>query len=75
MENIMHQAERKAFEKILRNIVDKAQYEDVSELAESIVSLMKKILGSSWKDESYQLFIDGLNYLSREKEEDNAFSR
>ena len=39
MENIMHQAERKAFEKILRNIVDKAQYEDVSELAESIVSL------------------------------------
>ena len=58
MENIMHQAERKAFEKILRNIVDKAQYEDVSELAESIVSLMKKILGSSWKDESYQLFID-----------------
>ena len=24
---------------------------------------------------SYQLFIDGLNYLSREKEEDNAFSR
>ena len=49
---IVHAAERKAFQTVLNGIVNKGQRKDVTEMADSLVNLMEKILGDSWKQES-----------------------
>jgi len=58
MNQITHAAERKAFETILSKIINKAQTKDVSELTESILKLMKGIMGDSWSENSYKVFQD-----------------
>ena len=50
MNKILHTAERKAFETVLRKIVRKGKNESASEMAESILKIMKGILGDSWKE-------------------------
>ena len=52
---IVHAAERKAFQTVLNGIVSKGQKKDVAEMADSLVNLMEKILGDSWKQESYDM--------------------
>ena len=52
---IVHAAERKAFQTVLNGIVSKGQKKDVAEMADSLVNLMEKILGNSWKQESYDM--------------------
>ena len=52
---IVHAAERKAFQTVLNGIVNKGQKKDVAEMADSLVNLMEKILGDSWKQESYDM--------------------
>ena len=52
---IVHAAERKAFQTVLNGIVNKGQKKDVTEMADSLVNLMEKILGNSWKQESYDM--------------------
>ncbi len=53
MNKIAHAAERKAFQTILNRIIEKGQTEDVSELAESLLGMVRKILGGEWSDKSY----------------------
>ena len=56
MNKIQHMAERKAFETVLRKIVRKGKNESASEMAESILKIMKGIMGDSWKEDSYAIF-------------------
>lgn len=51
--SITHAAERQAFKSILDSIIKKGQTQDVSELAESLIGLMQKILGSSWNSSAF----------------------
>ena len=53
---IIHAAERKAFKMALDNFIKKGQTEDSSELAESLISLVEKIMRGSWSDSSFELF-------------------
>ena len=56
MNEIQHKAERKAFEIVLKKIVRKGKNESASQMAESILKIMKGILGDSWKESSYAVF-------------------
>ena len=51
---VAHAAERVAFQTVLNKLIKTAQTEDAAEAANSIVNLMEKILGDSWKQESYE---------------------
>ena len=54
--NLAHKAERKAFEITLNSIVKKAQKgEDLSEVFNSLIDKMEKVLGDSWKASSYEM--------------------
>jgi len=54
MENrLAHAAERAAFKAILDSMIKKGQTQDVGELGDSLISLMQKILGSSWDAASF----------------------
>lgn len=54
MENkLAHAAERTAFKAILDSMIKKGQTQDVGELADSLIGLMQKILGSSWDSASF----------------------
>jgi MoaA/NifB/PqqE/SkfB family radical SAM enzyme len=50
---IVHAAERKAFQTVLDKLIAKGQTEDVSELANSLIELIRKVMGNSWSEESY----------------------
>ncbi len=58
MNKLAHAAERKMFETMLAKLIDNAQTEDVSQLSQSLLSLMHKILGDSWKEGSYTILQD-----------------
>ena len=49
-----HAAERKAFQVALNRLINKVRTEDAAEVANSLINLMEKILGDSWKQESYE---------------------
>ena len=54
--SLAHKAERKAFEITLNSIVKKAQKgEDLSEVFNSLIDKMEKVLGDSWKASSYEM--------------------
>lgn len=57
----MHAAERKAFKTVLDNFIKKGQNEDASEMAESLISLVEKIMKGSWSDTSFELLRDIAN--------------
>ena len=54
-EKLSHAAERKAFETILDSMIKRGQTQDIGELAQTLVDLMQKILGNSWKAESFDM--------------------
>lgn len=51
---LYHAAERLAFQTVLNKLIKTAETKDAAEAANSIVSLMEKILGDSWSKESYE---------------------
>jgi len=53
MNSISHAAERAAFKAILDRMIRRGQTEDISDVSESLISLMQKILGSSWDPNSF----------------------
>ena len=53
-EMVSHAAERKAFETVLDRMIKKGQTEDVGDLAKELIDLIQKILGDTWKPESYE---------------------
>ena len=55
---VVHAAERKAFQTVLTKLIDKSQTKDASEIAASLINLVEKILGDTWKPESYAMFRD-----------------
>lgn len=55
---LVHATERKAFQTILTSLINKAQTKDASEIANSLINLMEKILGDSWTQESYATLRD-----------------
>ena len=55
---LVHATERKAFQTILTSSINKAQTKDASEIANSLINLMEKILGDSWTQESYATLRD-----------------
>ena len=50
---LVHSAERAAFKSVLDNLIRKGQNEDASEMAESLISLVEKIMKGSWSDDSF----------------------
>lgn len=58
MNKLQHAAERKAFERVLKKIVNKGEKESVSEMAESILDIMRRIMVGEWKESSFQMFQD-----------------
>lgn len=51
---IVHAAERKAFKTVLDNVISKSQTEDASEMANSLINLVEKIMKGSWSDGSFE---------------------
>ena len=56
MTNVIHTAERKAFQLALDRVVHKAKEGNAAEVADSLINLIQKILGDTWKDETYRNF-------------------
>ena len=54
MNKLLHAAERKAFQFILDRLIDKAQTDNASEMANSLISLIEKIMGNTWSEETFQ---------------------
>ena len=54
-EKLSHAAERRAFETILDSMIKKGQTQNVGELASELVDMIQRILGDTWKPESYEL--------------------
>ena len=50
---LVHSAERAAFKSVLDGFIRKGQKEDASEMAESLISLIEKIMKGSWSDDSF----------------------
>lgn len=55
MEKAAHAAERKAFEKVLENFIQKGRTEDAAAAAQDLVDMAEKIQGSVWKKESFEV--------------------
>ena len=55
MNNLVHSTERKTFESIIRKIMKSAQEEDVSDLTESLVKLIRTIYDDEEKQDAYQV--------------------
>ena len=53
MQSILHAAERKAFQLALDHLIQKGQKEDAAALADSLIGLIKRIMGDSWSEDSY----------------------
>ena len=53
MTNVIHTAERKAFQLALDRVVHKAKEGNAAEVADSLINLIQKILGDTWKEETY----------------------
>ena len=53
MANVIHAAERKAFQLALDRVVHKAKEGNAAEVADSLINLIQKILGDTWKEETY----------------------
>ncbi len=53
--NLAHIAERKAFGMALNSLIDKGRKGDFAEEALSLIDKIEKILGSSWKNSSYEM--------------------
>ena len=53
MEKDAHAAERKAFEKVLENFIQKGKTADAASAAQDLVDMAEKIQGSVWKKESF----------------------
>ncbi len=51
---MMHAAERKAFQTVLDRMIEKGQNENAAEIADSLIGLIEKIMGSSWSEDSYR---------------------
>ncbi len=50
-----HAAERKAFEKVLDNFIQKGKTADAASAAQDLVDMAEKIQGSVWKKESFEM--------------------
>ena len=55
MEKAAHAAERKAFEKVLENFIQKGKTADAASAAQDLVDMAEKIQGSVWKKESFEV--------------------
>lgn len=55
MEKAAHAAERKAFEKVLDNFIQKGKTADAASAAQDLVDMAEKIQGSVWKKESFEV--------------------
>ena len=55
MEKAAHAAERKAFEKVLENFIQKGKTADAASAAQELVDMAEKIQGSVWKKESFEV--------------------
>ena len=55
MEKAAHAAERKAFEKVLDNFIQKGRTKDAAAAAQDLVDMAEKIQGSVWKKESFEV--------------------
>ena len=55
MEKAAHAAERKAFEKVLGNFIQKGKTADAASAAQDLVDMAEKIQGSVWKKESFEV--------------------
>lgn len=53
MTNVIHNAERKAFQLALDRVVHKAKEGNAAEVADSLINLIQKIQGDTWKEETY----------------------
>lgn len=53
MQSFLHAAERKAFQLALDHLIQRGKNEDAAALADSLIGLIKRIMGSSWSDDSY----------------------
>ena len=49
IEKAAHAAERKAFEKVLDNFIQKGRTKDAAAAAQELVDMAEKIQGSVWK--------------------------
>ena len=50
---IAHAMERKAFKTVLDRLIKRSQNENAGEMAESLISLIEKIMGPSWGENGY----------------------
>ena len=55
IEKAAHAAERKAFEKVLDNFIQKGRTKDAAAAAQELVDMAEKIQGSVWKKESFEV--------------------
>jgi len=54
--SIVHAAERKAFQFVLDRLIRKGREEDASEMANSLIDLIQRIMGDSWSEDSFAMF-------------------
>ena len=53
-EKISHAAERKAFETILDNLIQKGQTQDAGQIANDLVNMVQKLHSDVWSEKSFQ---------------------
>ena len=53
MNKITHAAERKAFQTVLNKMIDRGSEKDVADMAESLLSLIHKIMKGTWKESTF----------------------
>ena len=56
-EKISHAAERKAFETILDNLIQKGQTQDAGQIANDLVNMVQKLHSDVWSENPFRRFI------------------